>query len=479
KGRTVVAIYYGHPGVFVLSTHRAVEIARREGHRAEMRPGVSALDCLCADLGIDPCYPGMQTFEATDMLLRAREPDITTHVVLWQVGVVAEMGYRRKGFLNNGFPILVEYLERFYGPDHPLTHYIASRYPTIPPTIERYTVAELLDPRVRGRINGISTFYIPPREGRLTDIDMAVRLGLAEPGQKPARAPTVRAIALYGKREMDAVDGLAGFRVPVDYQYQRPTRAAQFIVALTHDGELRRRFETDPEGAVAQFGGLSPWEARLLASRDGGRMQVAAKGMVVSHSPDEQLVVDILSRPEVARGFLAALEMVEGRRGAERGVNEWLARQGYQATLAGFGPAVEAVVASMLLPWTGSYASDGGVTVTIAGDARNNLASVVEVDGSRLSRFTFNHGTLAWDAGGGNPDSHGVLTFRMPGPDAEGAGRARTVSGRYWSAGQPEPQADNFAALEVPTADQDAAWGPHPALSALSRWNRGAVVAAA
>jgi hypothetical protein len=53
QGRRVVAIFYGHPGIFVLSTHRAVIIARREGHRAVMRAAVSALDALCADLGVD------------------------------------------------------------------------------------------------------------------------------------------------------------------------------------------------------------------------------------------------------------------------------------------------------------------------------------------------------------------------------------------------------------------------------------------
>ena len=42
QGRRVVAIFYGHPGIFVLSTHRAVIIARREGHRAIMRAAVSA-----------------------------------------------------------------------------------------------------------------------------------------------------------------------------------------------------------------------------------------------------------------------------------------------------------------------------------------------------------------------------------------------------------------------------------------------------
>ena len=118
-GRRVLAIYYGHPGVFVLSTHRAIAIARREGHRAVMRAAVSALDTLCADLGIDPSQPGLQTFEATDMLIRRRRVDICVHLVLWQVGLIGELGYRRKGFLNSGFSLLLDYLEEAYGPATP------------------------------------------------------------------------------------------------------------------------------------------------------------------------------------------------------------------------------------------------------------------------------------------------------------------------------------------------------------------------
>ena len=44
QGLKVVVLFYGHPGVFVLSTHRAILIARREGHRAIMKAGACALD---------------------------------------------------------------------------------------------------------------------------------------------------------------------------------------------------------------------------------------------------------------------------------------------------------------------------------------------------------------------------------------------------------------------------------------------------
>jgi uncharacterized protein YabN with tetrapyrrole methylase and pyrophosphatase domain len=59
-GLGVCAAFYGHPGVFVNPGHEAIRRARAEGYRARMLPAVSALDCLVADLGIDPAATGPQ-----------------------------------------------------------------------------------------------------------------------------------------------------------------------------------------------------------------------------------------------------------------------------------------------------------------------------------------------------------------------------------------------------------------------------------
>src|SRR5215469_15932550 len=53
KGLNVCVVYYGHPGVFVDPSHNSIKQARAEGFNAVMLPGISAEDCLFADLGID------------------------------------------------------------------------------------------------------------------------------------------------------------------------------------------------------------------------------------------------------------------------------------------------------------------------------------------------------------------------------------------------------------------------------------------
>ncbi|OAX34568.1 hypothetical protein K503DRAFT_832959 [Rhizopogon vinicolor AM-OR11-026] len=64
-GHHVLGVFYGHPGVFVSPSHRAIAVARQEGYKARMLPGISAEDFMFADLEFDPAYSGCRTCEAT------------------------------------------------------------------------------------------------------------------------------------------------------------------------------------------------------------------------------------------------------------------------------------------------------------------------------------------------------------------------------------------------------------------------------
>ncbi|HEY7147184.1 MAG TPA: SAM-dependent methyltransferase [Streptosporangiaceae bacterium] len=448
RGENVAAVFYGHPGVFALSTHRALRIARRERHEATMQAGVSALDCLCADLSVDPSYPGMATFEATEMMLRGRVPDPTLHVVLWQVGVIGEQGYRRRGFTNTKFPLLIEYLQRFYPAGAPVVHYIAARYPTLPPVIEDYTLADLAKPRNFARINGISTLYIPPVAGARQDPEMAARLGF--PAAQAQQLPPVRTVDGYGPRESAALASLAGFKVPADYQYQRKTRAGEFVLALTRDSALREQFRRQPGHAVSGqvFPGLNAWERRMLASRDSGRMQIAAKQSKLAAAAAEQFVMDLYTNQALARQFSAETTANFKVAGGQTAINHWLAAQGYDTTVAGISAAQPVVQATMLLAWTGIYRSaDGTLNVTVVGDPVTNDNSVIYVNASRITGFTFTASTLSWASSRTNP-VNGSLVFSAPAP-AGSSPLTRQASGTIWAAGSTEPTAPNASLTEV------------------------------
>jgi hypothetical protein len=127
-GRSVCAAFYGHPGVFVRPGHAAVRRATMEGFEARMLPGISAADCLFADLGIDPGAAGCQMYEATAFLARQPPVDTGAVLVLWQVSVLGRSDHLDDPDLSQ-LPRLAERLLELYPPGHELMAYEASPYP--------------------------------------------------------------------------------------------------------------------------------------------------------------------------------------------------------------------------------------------------------------------------------------------------------------------------------------------------------------
>lgn len=87
-------------------------IAREEGHAVKMYPGVSALDCLFADLEVDPARLGCAIYEARDLLVRERPLLLSSHVILLQVWVVGISDYSYGGYkvrLNTHLGVLIAY----------------------------------------------------------------------------------------------------------------------------------------------------------------------------------------------------------------------------------------------------------------------------------------------------------------------------------------------------------------------------------
>ena len=265
KGRKVVAIFYGHPGIFATPTHRAVNIARREGHSATMRPGISALDHLVADVGFDPMIPGLLSYEASDLLLRQRRLDHTVHTVIWQVGTVGEFGFAPMGFENRGFPMFVEYLAKAYGWESEVTHYIAPQYAGLTPLIARHTLRELLQDEVRNGITALSTFYIEPIAEVPTDLASAEALGFrVNPGQQPNLRYDIGG---YTAVEREALRRFSSFEPPSHYSTSVGSPATELLLALSREPALLAIYKRDPSEALAdpRFAHLSARSRQLMA----------------------------------------------------------------------------------------------------------------------------------------------------------------------------------------------------------------------
>jgi uncharacterized protein YabN with tetrapyrrole methylase and pyrophosphatase domain len=176
EGKNVCAAFYGHPGVFVAPSHEAVRRARAEGFEARMVPGISAEDCLFADLGVDPARSGCQSYEATDFLVSARRIDPTAALVLWQIGTVGSIEAATDA-QPRGLAPLVERLLEHYPPEHEVTVYEASPYPGFDPLVQRMPLSEV----AAEHVTAMSTLYVPPLGPAPVDLTMLDRLGLPRP----------------------------------------------------------------------------------------------------------------------------------------------------------------------------------------------------------------------------------------------------------------------------------------------------------
>jgi precorrin-2 methylase len=170
--KRVCGVFYGHPGIFAWSPHKAIEMARAEGFEAHMEPGISAEDCLYADLGIDPGRFGCQHFEASQLLLYERRIDPAGYLVLWQVGLV---GDRSLGRFQTGpayRQVLVDRLSEDYPLDHEVIVYRGATLPIDKPQIRHIALRSLPDIALTTE----ETVILPPAQTLKANLVMRERL---------------------------------------------------------------------------------------------------------------------------------------------------------------------------------------------------------------------------------------------------------------------------------------------------------------
>jgi uncharacterized protein YabN with tetrapyrrole methylase and pyrophosphatase domain len=160
-GRKVCAVFYGHPGIFAWSPHEVIKLARAEGFHAHMEPGISAEDCLYADLGIDPGRVGCQHYEASQLLFCQTPLNPAAYLVLWQVGLVGDRSLKRFSTGPEYRQVLVDVLAHDYPLDHELIIYRGATLPIQQPRVRRLPLRDLPATEVTAE----ETVILPPAIG--------------------------------------------------------------------------------------------------------------------------------------------------------------------------------------------------------------------------------------------------------------------------------------------------------------------------
>lgn len=171
-GKKVCGVFYGHPGVFAWAPHKSIEVARREGYAAHMEPGISAEDCLYADLGIDPGRFGCQHYEASQLLFYQRRIDSSAYLVLWQVGLVGDQSLARFSTGPAYKEVLVEVLARDYPLEHEVIIYRAATLPIQQARVDRVALRDL----PLATVGMADTVVIPPARAMRVDHELRKRL---------------------------------------------------------------------------------------------------------------------------------------------------------------------------------------------------------------------------------------------------------------------------------------------------------------
>jgi len=173
-GKDVCFALYGHPGVYAYVGHLAVGLARQEGFLAVMEPGISAEDCLIADLGIDPSRYGCQTYETTKLLFYQHTVNPYAMLILWQISLAGEHTTRTFKTTRENLQLTVEYLSQWYPLDHQAIVYEAPFLPGQTVRMERIPLQKLPDTE----LNASSTLVIPPVGEAPFNLDVMARFGI-------------------------------------------------------------------------------------------------------------------------------------------------------------------------------------------------------------------------------------------------------------------------------------------------------------
>lgn len=173
QGRRVCAVFYGHPGIFVGPSHDAIEHLKQQGYSVQMEPGISAMDCLFADLGIDPSSLGCQTYEATQFLFRRYSIDPHMTQIIWQAYCVGQCITSVEFDNHAALELLTRRLLEHFDHTHQIIIYEARQSMLFESRIQRLPLGKLPE----AELTAFSTLVVPGIGLPDYDFDVLNQLG--------------------------------------------------------------------------------------------------------------------------------------------------------------------------------------------------------------------------------------------------------------------------------------------------------------
>lgn len=166
----------GHPLIYVTSSSLILDHARRLGIKANVLPGISALDTMIIQLGLEIGRHGLQVFESNRFVYLSFKPDPRVPLFLLQPGAIGTgfITAKRKNRAQR-FEILRDSLLRYYPPQHRCLLLVSKFDPRFP-SVKR-SVAIRRIPQYAELIDYKTSMFIPPSaDFEIVDHDFYSRL---------------------------------------------------------------------------------------------------------------------------------------------------------------------------------------------------------------------------------------------------------------------------------------------------------------
>ena len=366
-------------------------------------------------------------------------------MLIFQVVCVGDRCYRRQGYLMQNFHLLIERLQFIYGTEYKITNYIASQLPSVKPRIQSVSLKLLQDAEfVKKNTTSVTTFYIPPKDTLETDPEMARKLGLAltvkpeiqqeaiktqKSESKPAK---LRDISKYGSREQNSLKMLSTWKVPGAYDSTPTTAAAHFMISLAQEPKKLSEFQQNPGKLVKETTGISPLQARYLASGNRAMVRLAVKPN--SNDAATAAAIELLTNNSFCKAFADLTKKYVHSPNLDAELTSFLELHGFKTTPNAVQIALENLRETSLLPWCQVYHTSSGILEIRCKNATDK-GQVIWED-APIQNFRFSSSTLTWKADTVNQSS-AVLKFTTE----DGL---PLFTGKQWDNNQSPPVSQNI-----------------------------------
>jgi len=183
---------YGHPRMYCYPTTLIERAAMVLDLDVEVLPGISFLDTLLAELGVDPGFDGLQLYEATDVVVRRRplQPDV--NCVITQGPIVMD-AYNRPGAPSeDNLRLMQDYLLEVYPAQHEAIFVVSKTHPLLDTIKQAVPIGKLAE--VLGQGPNVGTLFIPPiRHRDVASQELADRMSLPSEDEGGEQRPGRRA----------------------------------------------------------------------------------------------------------------------------------------------------------------------------------------------------------------------------------------------------------------------------------------------